>query len=244
MKRVLYFLFLIILLSCSKSGYRGTRLKDVNGQQQNNYSSKKASKDTVYVISSVDKTEEKTYTGEELFSRYESAVFMIYTSDGLNMYQGSGFFISPNGIAVSNYHVFKGTTIGAEEIHLSNGEIYKVKEVYANSNEDDYIIFKVDVGENKTNYLPMSSRKPRVGEKICTIGSPRGLENTFSSGEISQLRGKNYIQINAPIDHGSSGGALINSYGEVIGITSGGYDDSGANLNYAISISVISSLFE
>lgn len=47
------------------------------------------------------------------------------------------------------------------------------------------------------------------------------MENTFSSGEISQIRGNAIIQISVPIDHGSSGGALINSYGEVIGITSG-----------------------
>ena len=49
------------------------------------------------------------------------------------------------------------------------------------------------------------------------------------------------IQISVPIDHGSSGGALINEYGEVIGITSGGFDDSGANLNFAVNINVVKS---
>jgi serine protease Do len=78
-----------------------------------------------------------------------------------------------------------------------------------------------------------------VGEKVYTIGSPLGLENTFSSGEISQLREDNLIQINAPIDHGSSGGALINEYGEVIGITTAGIESSGANLNFAVDIDVV-----
>ena len=68
----------------------------------------------------------------------------------------------------------------------------------------------------------MGNKNPKDGEKVYTIGSPLGLENTFSSGEISQLREDNLIQINAPIDHGSSGGALINEYGEVIGITTAG----------------------
>ena len=87
--------------------------------------------------------------------------------------------------------------------------------------------------------MKVTNRRPIIGNKIFAIGSPRGFTNTLSTGEISQLRGDNFIQINAPIDHGSSGGALINEYGEVIGITSGGRDDSGANLNYAIDISVV-----
>ena len=56
----------------------------------------------------------KMMSGTEIFKRYNSAVFMVYTSDGYNAFQGSGFFISSDGIAVSNYHVFKGTSIGLE----------------------------------------------------------------------------------------------------------------------------------
>ena len=99
-------------------------------------------------------------------------------------------------------------------------------------------MFYVDI-PGTCNYIPVSNRQSKVGEKVFTIGSPRGLENTFSSGEISQLRGNNIIQINAPIDHGSSGGVLINEYGEAIGITSSGYDDSGANLNFALDIKAV-----
>ena len=106
------------------------------------------------------------------------------------------------------------------------------------SEDDDYIVFKVKSTNKSFNYIPISSRKPKVGEKIFTIGSPLGLENTFSSGEISQLRDE-WIQISAPIDHGSSGGALINEYGEAIGITTARIDASSANLNFAISIDKI-----
>ena len=176
--------------------------------------------------------------GSEIFDKYNSAVFMIFTSDGWNEFQGSGFFINSNGLAVSNYHVFEGTGIGLETIKLSDGRKCKVKEIVAKSKEYDYIIFRVDV-TGVCNYIPISNRTHKVGEKVFAIGSPRGLENTFSSGEISQLRGNYVIQINAPIDHGSSGGALINEFGEVIGITSAGYDDSSANLNFALDINVI-----
>ena len=164
---------------------------------------------------------------------------MVYTSDGTNTYQGSGFFINSNGLAVSNYHVFKGTGIGAEVIKLSGSNTaYKVVEVLQKSEDEDFIIFRVNC--NSTNYIPLARKKPSIGEKVFAIGSPRGLENTFSSGEVSQWRDKNLMQISALIDHGSSGGALINEYGEVVGITSGSfYDGSQANLNYAWSIDVV-----
>lgn len=172
----------------------------------------------------------------ELFKRYNSAVFMVFTTDGYNAYQGSGFFISNDGLAVSNYHVFKGTGIGYEVIKLSDGRQYKIDRVLAKSESDDYILFKIN---GQFNYIPVSQRQCEVGERVYTIGSPRGLENTFASGEISQIREDHFIQISCPIDHGSSGGALINRYGEAIGITTGGRDDSGANLNFAKDIRVV-----
>ena len=86
----------------------------------------------------------------------------------------------------------------------------------------------------------MAQQKPKIGERVYAIGSPRGLENTFSSGEVSQWRDDCLMQISVLIDHGSSGGALINEYGEAVGITSGTfYDGSQANLNYAWSIEVL-----
>ncbi len=182
---------------------------------------------------------EKTLQPTEIFDKYNSAVFMVYTSDGYSGAQGSGFFISDDGLAVSNYHVFKGSTKGEEIIKLENDQQYKVKRIISYDDELDYILFQVDIGNQKVNYIPINYNLPKVGEKVYAIGSPKGFENTFSSGEVSQMRGKYLIQISVPIDHGSSGGVLINSYGEAIGITTSGVDDSGANLNFAISINVI-----
>lgn len=184
------------------------------------------------------KRSEKKLEGTEIFERYASAVFMIHTSDGANTLQGSGFFIDNNGLAVSNYHVFHGTSKGLESIMLHSGESYKVDEVIQSSEEQDFIVFKVNCAN--TNYIPIATAKPKVGERVYAIGSPQGLENTLSSGNVSQWRADEIMQISVMIDHGSSGGALINEYGEVVGITSGTFDDgSQANLNYAISIDVI-----
>ncbi len=191
------------------------------------------------VIVSNNRGDKNKLDGSKIFAKYNTAVFMVFTSDGYNGYQGSGFFINSDGLAVSNYHVFQGTNIGAEQLKLAGSDnIYKVIEVIHSSEDEDFIIFRVNA--SKTNYIPLAKYKPQIGEKVYAIGSPRGLENTFSSGEVSQWRDANLMQISALIDHGSSGGALINEYGEVIGITSGSFaDGSQANLNYAWSIDVI-----
>lgn len=180
-------------------------------------------------------------SGEQIYEKCNSAVFYVVTTDGRNEYQGSGFFVTANGRAVSNYHVFKGTLKGGEEIHLTDGSKLKISKIISSSDKYDYIVF--DVKEYTSgNYIPLTTHRPKVGEKVFAIGSPLGLNNTFSSGEISQIRpNADYqLQISVPIDHGSSGGALINQYGEVIGITSAGLGEiSSANLNFAVDIELL-----
>lgn len=228
----------LLFLSCAhKSGHRrdrerpGTTMADRSNWKS---SSSASSRSKIVNKRSGDKLE-----GSQIFEHYCSAVFMVFTTDGSNAYQGSGFFINNEGLAVSNYHVFKGTSIGFEQIKLVDSDVaYKIEEVIQKSEQEDFILFRVDC-EN-TNYIPIATDKPKIGEKVYAIGSPRGLENTFSSGEVSQWRADNLMQISALIDHGNSGGALINEYGEVVGITSGSFaDGSQANLNYAWSIDAV-----
>lgn len=228
---------MFLLSACAHKSGRRNHDGEISQRAQNS-TRKEGPQDTPKVPKNSERG--KVLTGPEIFKRYSSAVFMVFTSDGVNGYQGSGFFINDKGLAVSNYHVFQGTTIGQEQIKLSsdNEHAYKVKNVIARSQEPDFILFEVDCPSNK--YIPIAASRPDVGEKVYAIGSPRGLENTFSSGEVSQWRGDNLMQISALIDHGSSGGALINERGEVVGITSGSFaDGSQANLNFAWSIDAV-----
>ncbi len=231
------FFCLLCISSCRKAS-----TSRIRHERQTEYAQSKEKTESVRPSKRhgiINKRSNRKMDGCEVFDKYSTAVFMVFTSDGMNGYQGSGFFIDNEGLAVSNYHVFKGTGIGMEKIKLlGNDVVHNVTEIIAKDEEEDYILFRVDC--DNTNYLPIASSKPQIGEKVFAIGSPRGLENTFSSGEVSQWRAKNLMQINALIDHGSSGGALINEYGEAVGITSGSfYDGSQANLNYAWSIDVI-----
>lgn len=126
-------------------------------------------------------------TAKQIFQKYNEAVFMVFTSDGYNSFQGSGFFISSKGIAVSNYHVFRGTAVGLEVIKLSSGDELRIDEVIAKSEENDFIVFKVQASKRRNfTYIPISKRDFSVGDKIYTIGSPRGLENTFLWRDISE----------------------------------------------------------
>ena len=179
--------------------------------------------------------------GTEIFKRFGSAVFTIYlpAQEQGKQYQGSGFFINNQGMAVTNYHVLKDGVLNKAQIKIpGTNTSYGIKEILKSNQENDYVVFTVNCDGN--NYIPMAAARPNVGEKVFAIGSPKGFENTFSSGEISQWRDRNRMQTTVMIDHGSSGGALINEYGEVVGITSGTFDsESVANLNYAVSIDVI-----
>lgn len=235
---ILFCLAMCFMVSCAhKSGHRRDRERP--GTTMADRSDGKTSRSTSRKSKIVNKRSSDKLEGSQIFDRYGSAVFMVFTTDGSNAYQGSGFFIDNDGLAVSNYHVFKGTGIGLEQIKLVGSDVaYKVTEIITRSEDEDFILFRVDC-EN-TNYIPIATEKPKIGEKVYAIGSPRGLENTFSSGEVSQWRADNLMQISALIDHGSSGGALINEYGEVVGITSGSFaDGSQANLNYAWSIEAV-----
>lgn len=226
---------LICISACATKSGPQSHNKQPNATQNENAS------ESVPNASVPANTNRHKMDGTEIFERYNKAVFMVYTSDGVSGFQGSGFFINSEGLAVSNYHVFAGTGQGLEQIKLAgNDNAYKVAEVIHCDEENDFILFRVNVKSNK--YIPIAQEKPKVGATVYAIGSPRGLENTLSDGKVSQWRdnARTMMQISVQIDHGSSGGALINEYGEVVGITSGTFaDGSQANLNYAWSIDVV-----
>ena len=247
--KIVKLLFILIVCiatgSCAHKSGHSKRERTQHAASQNsknndsNQTTIEGGKRGLNVVVSNNRGDKNKLDGADIFAKYNTAVFMVFTSDGYNGYQGSGFFINSEGLAASNYHVFQGTNIGAEQIKLAGSDnVYKITEVIHSSEEEDFILFRVNV--SNSNYIPLAKYKPQIGEKVYAIGSPRGLENTFSSGEVSQWRDKNLMQISALIDHGCSGGALINEYGEVIGITSGSFaDGSQANLNYAWSIDAI-----
>lgn len=237
-----FFLFIISLHSiqgcsgCSPSGRRNYRKKNSIARESNLYYETPTSNPESY---SKSRNAASKLSLNELYNIYKKSVFLIITSDGKNNFQGSGFFVSKNGLAVSNYHVFEGTNKGMESIKTLDGQQFKIIEVLEKDKDNDYIIFRVNIGNYKIeNPIPLAKEEPQIGQDVFAIGNPRGLESTLTKGIVSALRLNNsLIQTTTEITHGSSGGPLLNMKGEVIGITTAGMGE--ANLNFAVNIKLL-----
>ena len=163
------------------------------------------------------------------------------TINGERIPLGSGFFVSQNLIA-TNLHVVHGV-LGNCYAKLVNQTNEYLIEGYTHIDvERDLVILKVS-GVNATKLLWGSSDNVQVGDTIYAVGNPRGLDGTFSDGIVSGIRWDGtdkLLQISAPISQGSSGGAVLNSEGGVIGVSAASRD--GQNLNFAIPSNYIKEL--
>jgi serine protease Do len=156
---------------------------------------------------------------------------------------GSGFIVSPDGVILTNAHVIDGAT--DVTVRLTDGREFKAKVIGADKHSDVAVI-KIGASDLPTVKLG-NSADLRVGQWVVAIGSPYGFDNTVTSGIISakaRSLGSDtyvpYLQTNAVINPGSSGGPLFDLQGDVIGINSQIYSRSGGyqGLSFAIPIEV------
>jgi serine protease Do len=152
--------------------------------------------------------------------------------------QGSGFFISPDGYAVTNNHVVdKATQV---QVTTDDGKTHTAK-VIGVDQRTDLALIKVDGGNFP--YVKLSERAPRVGDWVIAVGNPFGLGGTVTAGIVS-ARGRDigsgpyddYIQIDAPVNKGNSGGPTFDVDGNVIGVNTAIYSPSGGSVGIAFAI--------
>ena len=158
---------------------------------------------------------------------------------------GSGFIIDADGSILTNFHVIDG----ADRIivKLSDGRTTRGRVIGADP-ETDIALIKID-GHRSLPVAPIGdSSTLRMGEWVCAIGNPLGYEHSVTVGVVSYLGRKlfdlsldNYIQTDAAINFGNSGGPLINSRGEVIGINSA-MSSRASNIGFAVPINGASSI--
>jgi len=154
--------------------------------------------------------------------------------------QGSGFFISEDGYLVTNNHVVEN---GSDFTIVSNdGTEYDAKLVGADE-RTDLAVLKVD-SDTKFTYVDFADdSKVRVGDWVVAVGNPFGLGGTVTAGIVS-ARGRDigagpyddFIQIDAAVNHGNSGGPAFNLSGEVVGINTAIFSPSGGNVGIAFEI--------
>jgi S1-C subfamily serine protease len=153
----------------------------------------------------------------------------------------SGFFVNSDGYVVTSQHVIEGA-VRSYAIYRENENI-AIDAVVANDPARDIAVLKARVVDTPSLKLG-NSDNVEIGNEIYTIGAPWGLLNTVSKGIISQIRyskGVKYIQLDAPISPGNSGGPLLDRNLEVIGINFA-YFREGQNLNFAIPSNYIKAL--
>lgn len=165
----------------------------------------------------------------------------VFDSTGTPLGQGSGFLVDSKGTFVTNYHVVEYASGAIAK--SANGAFYKVWGVLALDSNNDLAVLQLD--GNGFAYLKLGdSDRTEVGEKVIAIGSPLGLESSVSDGVVSALRtfdAAPVIQTTAAISPGSSGGVLLNTKGEVIGVTTFNVK-GGQNLNFAVPAKYIKPL--
>ena len=150
---------------------------------------------------------------------------------------GSGFACFEDNVIVTNYHVIEDNVYRIEA-STEDGKKFDIAYVVATDKEKDIAILATATPHGLTLLKAGDSSTLQKGEKVVAIGSPLGLINSVSTGVFSGYVDENYmnvLQFTASISSGSSGGALFNDHGEVLGITFASYE-GGQNLNLAIPI--------
>src|SRR5271163_1217138 len=162
--------------------------------------------------------------------------------------QGSGFFISSDGYIVTNDHVVDHAT--EVTITTSDGKSMPAKVIGVDS-KTDLALLKAQ-GDNFPN-VTFASQAPRVGDWVIAVGNPFGLGGTVTAGIVS-ARGRDigsgpyddFLQIDAPVNHGNSGGPTFNTDGEVVGVNTAIFSPSGGSvgIGFAISSDVVKTVVQ
>ncbi len=187
------------------------------------------------------KKQRRVKSFEELAALASSIVLiLVHDRRGEVISTGSGIMVGRDGYLLTNDHVVRG---GASySVRIENDEqVYHTDELIKYHTTLDLALLRI---QRRLAPLPVYQEpEPLVrGQAVAAIGSPLGLFNSVSDGIISGFRtinGVHMIQFTAPVSPGSSGGAVLNLYGEVIGICTAGYE-RGQNINLAVGYESIS----
>ena len=153
--------------------------------------------------------------------------------------EGSGFFISADGYAVTNNHVVDHAK--SVQVTTDDGTVYTAK-VVGTDPKTDLALIKVD-GNKEFPFVKFAEHAPQVGDWVVAVGNPFGLGGTVTAGIVS-ARGRDigagpyddYVQIDAPINKGNSGGPAFDVNGNVIGVNTAIFSPSGGSVGIGFDI--------
>jgi serine protease Do len=167
-----------------------------------------------------------------------------------SMGQGAAFFISADGYAVTNNHVVDHAQ--SIEVATDDGKTYTAK-VIGTDAKTDLALIKIEGGSGNFPYVQFADHAPRIGDWVIAVGNPYGLGGTVTAGIVS-ARGRDigsgpyddFIQIDAPVNRGNSGGPAFDESGHVVGVTTAIYSPSGGSIGigFAIPADVVKSVVD
>lgn len=192
---------------------------------------------------SAQKTVDKKLPPREIAQQTLPSTVLLVMGNGdtEEMKSGSGFFVAED-VVVTNFHVIEKMTEGYAKIY-GQEKIYDISGIVGTDEKNDLALLKIKGIKGKPLKLNTDD-SAAIGDEVFAVGNPKGLEGTFSQGIVSSIRktGKfNLLQITASISSGSSGGAVLNDKGEVIGVAVGAIE-SGQSLNFAIPVLLLRNL--
>ena len=184
-------------------------------------------------------------TPQEIARRALASTVLVATQDanGEPLKYGSGFFVRPGHIATNHHVIERATKIYFKLVGQET--TYWIEDIVATDPTHDLALLRVS-SVNIPVLSLANSDSVQIGENVYAVGNPRGWEGTVSDGIVSSIRGEGnnqWIQITAPISPGNSGGAVLNSRGEVIGVATLSYQaDYAQNLNFAVPSNYLKAL--
>jgi serine protease Do len=155
--------------------------------------------------------------------------------------QGSGFLVSADGFIVTNNHLVDGGTMQVQAM-MADGKVADAR-VVGRDAITDIALLKIDAGSHLP-FVAFADTKPRVGDWVIAIGNPFGLGSSVTAGIVSAMDrdiglspyGNGFIQIDAPVNRGNSGGPTFDMRGQVIGVNTAIYSPSGGSVGIAFDI--------
>ncbi|GAA3929613.1 trypsin-like serine protease [Chitinophaga oryziterrae] len=182
----------------------------------------------------------KELTGHELYEKTKSATvitgvaYLCPRCDNVHLSESTGYVIDPKGIIVTNYHVTAtyafmkdGNKPKGFVVRMANGRTYAVRAVLASSKKNDLAVLQLDTHGDVLPALSLAD-SAQIGDKICILGHPKGIHFFFSQGNVNNKymeevgEGDNkffreMMSVSADYATGSSGGPVIDIYGNVVG---------------------------
>lgn len=173
----------------------------------------------------------------KVYEKINPAIVAIDAQVKEGVSSGTGCIIDPSGIILTSSHVVEGSS--DIDVTVMSGRVYKAEIINVLGENDDLALLKINPKERLSIIKLGNSEELKVGQKVLSIGNPFGFAGTLTQGIVSRIDyTKNKIQTDAAINPGNSGGPLVNSTGEVIGISQSIYNPDNNKSNIGIGFAI------